>query len=52
MSMRAALVMPMYKTMMGREAMAMDAGAPMAPPVAEAGEQDVSLTVSARALIK
>lgn len=45
-------VMPMYKAMMGREAMAMDAGAPMPPPVAEAGEQDVSLTVSARALIK
>lgn len=45
-------VMPMYKTMMAREAMAMDAAAPMAPPVAEAGETDVSLTVSARALIK
>ena len=45
-------IMPMYKAMMGREAMAMDAGAPMPPPVAEAGEQDVSLTVSARALIK
>lgn len=45
-------IMPMYKTMMARAEMAMDAGAPMAPPVAEAGEQDVSLTVSARALIK
>lgn len=45
-------VMPMYKTMMARAEMGMDAAAPMAPPVAEAGEQDVSLTVSARALIK
>lgn len=44
-------VMPMYKTMMARgEAMAMDAGMPA--PVAEAGETDLSLTVSARALIK
>ncbi len=44
-------VMPMYKTMMARgEAVAMDAGMPA--PVAEAGETDLSLTVSARALIK
>ena len=44
-------VMPMYKTMMARgEAMAMDAAMPA--PVAEAGETDLSLTVSARALIK
>jgi predicted secreted protein len=43
-------VMPMYKTMMAREAMAMDAAMPA--PVAEAGESDLSLTVSARALIK
>ncbi len=44
-------VVPMYKAMMGRAegAMAMDA---MAAPVAQAGESDVSLTVSARALIK
>ena len=45
-------VMPMYKAMMGRAEMAMDAGAPMPTPVAEAGETDVALTVSARALIK
>ncbi len=45
-------IMPMYKTMMARGEMAMDAAAPMAPPVAQAGETDVSLTVSARALIK
>lgn len=45
-------IMPMYKTMMARAEVAMDAGAPMPPPVAEAGETDVSLTVSARALIK
>jgi predicted secreted protein len=45
-------VVPMYKTMMARGEMAMDAAAPMAAPVAEAGETDVSLTVSARALIK
>ena len=45
-------IQPMYKTMMARAEMAMDAGAPMPPPVAEAGETDVSLTVSARALIK
>ncbi len=44
-------IMPMYKTMMA-PAMAMDAGAAMPAPVAEAGETDVSLTVSARALIK
>lgn len=44
-------VMPMYKgAVMRAEAMAMDAGAP--PPVAEAGETQVTLTVSARALIK
>lgn len=44
-------VMPMYKeSMMMRGAMAMDAGMP--PPVAAAGETDVSLTVSARALIR
>lgn len=45
-------IMPMYKTMMARDAVAMEAGAPMPAPVAEAGETDVSLTVSARALIK
>ena len=44
-------IVPMYKGMMARAEMAMDAGA-MPPPVAEAGETDVSLTVSARALIK
>ena len=45
-------VAPMYKAMMARgEAMAMAADA-MPAPVAEAGETDVSLTVSARALIK
>lgn len=44
-------VMPMYKNMvMARAEMAMDASMPA--PVAEAGESDVSLTVSARALIK
>jgi uncharacterized protein YggE len=44
-------VMPMYKNMvMARAEVAMDAAMP--PPVAEAGESDVSLTVSARALIK
>lgn len=44
-------IMPMYKTMMARAEMAMaDSGMPA--PVAEAGETDVSLTVSARALIK
>jgi uncharacterized protein YggE len=45
-------VMPMYKNMMARAEMAMDAGAPMPTPVAAAGETDVALTVSARALIK
>lgn len=45
-------VMPMYKAMMGRAEMAMDAAAAMPAPVAEAGESDVALTVSARALIK
>lgn len=44
-------VMPMYKTMMARGEMAMDAAA-APPPVAQAGETDVTLTVSARALIK
>lgn len=44
-------VMPMYKTMMARGEMAMAADA-APPPVAEAGETDVTLTVSARALIK
>jgi len=45
-------VQPMYKTMMARGEM-YDASVPaMAAPVAEAGETDVSLTVSARALIK
>jgi predicted secreted protein len=44
-------VQPMYKAMMARgEAMAMDAAMPA--PVAEAGETDVTLSVSARALIK
>lgn len=46
------VVMPMYKTMMARSDMAVAGAAPMAAPVAEAGEQDVSMTVSARALIK
>lgn len=45
-------VMPMYKNMMGRTEMAMAADAGMPAPVAEAGESDVQLTVSARALIK
>jgi predicted secreted protein len=44
-------VMPMYKAMAGRAEMAMAQDA-MAPPVAEAGETDVSLSVSARALIR
>lgn len=44
-------IAPMYKTMMARGEMAMAADT-MAAPVAEAGETDVSLTVSARALIK
>lgn len=44
-------VMPMYKAMMGRAEVAMASDA-MAPPVAEAGETDVTLTVSARALLK
>lgn len=44
-------VMPMYKTMMARGAAPMEADA-VAAPVAEAGETDVTLTVSARALIK
>ncbi len=44
-------VMPMYKNMMVRAEMA-SADAGMAAPVAEAGETDVALTVSARALIK
>lgn len=45
-------IMPMYKNMMARgEAMVMAADA-MPAPVAAAGETDVSLTVSARALIK
>lgn len=42
---------PAYKTMMARsEGYAADAMAP--PPVADAGETDVTMTVSARALIK
>lgn len=45
-------IMPMYKTMMARAEMSMAADAAMPAPVAEAGEQDVTLTVSARALIK
>ena len=45
-------IVPMYKTMMARETMAMDAAGAMPAPVAEAGETDVSLTVSARALIR
>lgn len=45
-------VIPMYKTMMARGEMAMAADASMPAPVAEAGETDVSLTVSARALIQ
>jgi predicted secreted protein len=45
-------VMPMYKNMMGRAEMVMAADAAMPAPVAEAGESDVQLTVSARALIK
>lgn len=45
-------VVPMMyaKAAMGRAEMAMDASIPA--PVAEAGESDISLTVSARALIK
>jgi predicted secreted protein len=42
--------MPMYKTARMEMAMASDAG--MAAPVAEAGETDVSLSVSARVLLK
>lgn len=45
-------ITPMYKNMMARGEMAMAADASMPPPVAEAGETDVSLTVSARALIQ
>lgn len=45
-------VYPMAKAMMARGQMEMDAGYAAAPPVAQAGETDVSLTVSARALIK
>lgn len=44
-------VMPMYKNMMMRAEVAM-ADASMPAPVAQAGETDVTLTVSARALIK
>ncbi len=44
-------IMPMYKNMMARAEVAMMADA-MPAPVAEAGETDVQLTVSARALIK
>jgi len=44
-------VMPMYKGVMMR-AEAMSADAAMPAPVAAAGETDISLTVSARALIK
>lgn len=43
-------VMPMYKS--ARMEMAMSADAGMAAPVAEAGETDVSLSVSARVLLK
>lgn len=46
-------IMPMYKNMMARGEMAVAMAADAMPaPVAEAGETDVSLTVSARALIK
>lgn len=45
-------VMPMYKNMMARAEMAYASDAGMPAPVAEAGETDVSITVSARALIK
>jgi predicted secreted protein len=45
-------IMPMYKTMMARAEMAVAADASMPAPVAEAGEQDVTMSVSARALIK
>ena len=45
-------VMPMYKAMMSRAEAAPMAADAMIAPVAEAGETDVSLTVSARALIK
>ncbi|MFA5592937.1 MAG: SIMPL domain-containing protein [Micavibrio sp.] len=45
-------VVPMYKNVMARSGMAMAASEAMAAPVAEAGETDISLTVSARALIK
>lgn len=43
---------PMYKNMMARAEVAMVADAAMPAPVAEAGESDVQLSVSARALIK
>lgn len=45
-------ITPMYKNMMARAEIAMAADAAMPPPVAEAGETDVSLTVTARALIQ
>lgn len=44
-------VMPMYKAMAMRDS-AGSAEMAMAPPVAEPGETDVTLTVSARALLK
>lgn len=45
-------VTPMYKTMMASRVAAPMAADAMTAPVAEAGETDVTLTVSARALIK
>lgn len=45
-------VMPMYKNVMARAEISMAADGGMPAPVAEAGETDISLTVSARALIK
>jgi predicted secreted protein len=44
-------IMPMMKTMVARAEVAMDSAA-MPAPVAQAGESEVSLSVSARALIK
>ena len=46
----ASAIQPMYKAMAMRSEMAMDAAMPA--PTAEPGETDVSMTVSARALLK
>src|SRR5690606_30877633 len=45
-------IAPMYKAMAMRSDMAGSAERARAPPVAEPGETDVTLTVSARALLK